>query len=154
MRWHFKYPKTELKFVFYVFLATIFSLGACKKNQTPATTNVPFVPVDITLYVSDPLNQPIQFITGWRYIDGGNNGIIVYRKSMQEFVAIERTSTALPSDPRARVLVQNDNFTCKDTVSKSTWQIVDGVVIQGPANLPLKLYSTSFDGNILRIRSN
>jgi hypothetical protein len=154
MRTDLKRAKTKGKVVIYIFLATVCFLAACRKKNTPVDSNVPFVPVDITLFVNEPLNFSIQTIGGWRYIDGGNNGIIVYRKSQQDFTAIERTSTQLPNDPKARVYVQNDNFTCKDTVSKSTWQIVDGAVMQGPATLPLKLYNTTFDGNALRIRSN
>ena len=86
------------------------------------------------------------------------NGIIIYRKttinSPADFVAIERTSTALPDDPNAKVKVQSDNFTLKDTISGSKWQIFDGNVISGPATQNLRLYNAVFDGmNTLTIRN-
>jgi hypothetical protein len=112
---------------------------------------VPSVPVNISMYPNDPLNFPLQGIGGWQYISGGINGIIIYRKSQQEFVAIERTSAHLPNNPAAKVFVQSDNFSCKDTVSGSKWQVFDGVLINGPAEWPLRLYATNFDGNLLRI---
>ena len=131
-------------------------LVSCKKKTQaqPAQNNpVPYVPIDITLYPNDPLNFTLQGIGGWKYISGGINGIIVYRKSQEEFVAIERTSSHLPDNAAAKVKVQNDNFTLRDTVSGSKWQIYDGTVTNGPATWALRLYGTTFDGNVLRIKN-
>lgn len=127
-----------------------------KKNkaaQNQANNPVPYVPVDITIYPNDPLNFKIQGIGGWQYFNGGLNGLVVYRKSTQEFVAIERTSSYYPDNAAAKVKVQSDNFTLRDTISNSKWQIVDGAVINGPAEWPLRLYSTNYDGNVLRIKN-
>lgn len=127
---------------------------SCKKktqNQNAANNPVPSVPVSINVYPNDPLNFKIQTIGGWIYYNGGINGIIIYRKSQQDFVVIERTSSYLPNNSGAKVKVQSDNFTLKDTVSGSTWQIVDGGIIKGPATWPLRLYGNSYDGNLLRI---
>lgn len=131
-------------------------LFSCKKKQQAQQINnhpVPSVPVDITLYPNDPLNFTLQGIGGWKYLFGGVNGIIVYRKSEQEFIALERSSAFYPSNPAALAIVQPDNFTCKDTVSGSKWQIIDGTIIQGPAEWPLRGYSTNYDGTVLRIRN-
>ena len=139
-------------------IITIFlvSFGCNKKNnasQNTAQHPVPYVAVDLTVYPNDPLNFSIQAIGGWKYINGGLNGIIVYRKSQQEFVALERTSAYLPDNAGAKVKVLSDNFTCRDTVSGSEWQIIDGTVTKGPAEWPLRLYGTNFDGNVLRIKN-
>jgi hypothetical protein len=128
---------------------------ACKKksqNQSLNNNPVPSVPVNVILYPSDPLYFKIQAIGGWIYFNNvGINGIIIYRKSNQEFVAIERTSSYLPNNSGALVKVQSDNFSCRDTVSNSKWQIIDGTIIQGPATWPLRLYGTTYDGNKLTI---
>lgn len=142
--------KNSLLVLIYVFLASVLS-QACKK-QAPPATNVPPALVDLTLYINEPTNFKIQTIGGWLYYSAGTNGLIIYRKSQQEVITLERTSTADPNNPKARAIVQNDNFTCKDTISGSTWQIVDGGVMSGPATLPLKQYPTSFDGNVIRIK--
>jgi hypothetical protein len=131
-------------------------LFSCKKKQPtqPAQNNpVPSVLVDITIYPNDPLNFVLQGIGGWKYISGGINGIIVYRKSQEEFVAVERTSSYFPNDPNAKVKVQADNFSCRDTISGSKWRIFDGTVTNGPATWPLRLYGTTYDGNVLRIKN-
>jgi hypothetical protein len=139
-------------------IITIFLVSfACnKKKNAPQNTAehpVPYVAVDLTVYPNDPLNFSIQAIGGWKYINGGLNGIIVYRKSQQEFVALERTSAYLPDNAGAKVKVLSDNFTCRDTVSGSEWQIIDGTVTKGPAEWPLRLYGTNYDGNVLRIKN-
>lgn len=102
----------------------------------------------MTIYPNDPSYFKIHAVGGWMYIPGGINGIIVYRKaqnSAADFVAIERTSSYLPSDVSAIAKVQSDNFSLKDTVSGSKWQIIDGAVMTGPATLPLRVYSTLYD---------
>jgi Rieske Fe-S protein len=51
--------------------------------------------------------------------------------------------------------VQSDGFTLKDTISGSKWQIIDGAVMSGPAQLPLRLYNTFYDNanGVLTIRN-
>jgi hypothetical protein len=142
--------KTVLKFCFGLVLLLFFQ---CKKDEPQVVKQhpVPSVPVNLTIYPNDPLNFNIQAIGGWMYFAGGVNGIVVYRKSEQEFIALERTSTKNPSDSKSRAVVLSDNFTLQDTVSASTWRILDGAVIQGPAEWPLRLYGTSYDGNLLKV---
>ncbi|MBX3164836.1 MAG: hypothetical protein KF900_10170 [Bacteroidetes bacterium] len=137
----------KILFLFFTFL--IFSCD--KKNQQANNNPVPSVPVNIVFYPNDPLYQKLQWVGGWVYIDGGINGIVVYRKSQEEFVAVERTSSYAPNNSAAKVQVMNDNFTLRDTISNSRWRIFDGTVTQGPAEWALRLYGTSYDGNMLRI---
>lgn len=138
-------------FFLFLFLALVF---ACKKKESVnvAQHPIPYVPVAITLYPNDPLYFKLQAIGGWMYIDGGINGVIVYRKSEQEFVSIERSSSKTPSDSKARTVVLSDNFTLHDTVNNAKWRIIDGAVIQN-AEWALRLYGSTYDGNVLRIRN-
>ena len=141
-----------------VLLAFLSIFSFCKKKNQNVQDNIPYQIVNITIYPNDPLYFKLQTAGGWVYINGGVNGIIVYRKtatnSPTDFVAIERTSTALPDDPYAKVKVQSDNFTLKDTISGSKWQIFDGGLISGSATQNLRLYNASFDGiNTLTIRN-
>lgn len=117
----------------------------CKKKRNTVQDNIPYQTVNFNVYPNDPLYTRLAVIGGWMYFDKGVNGIIIYRKTMQDFVAIERTSTHFPDDPNARVKVQSDNFTLKDTISNSKWQITDGSILSGPATLPLRLYTTFYD---------
>src|SRR5438105_597830 len=107
----------------------LLAIACKKKTQQTTTSNVPYTQVNITIYPNDPLYFKIQTPGGWIYLAGGTNGIILYRKTASDFVALERTSTYYPDNAAALAKVQSDNFTCKDTISGSKWQIVDGVVI-------------------------
>ena len=136
---------TKIKILTGIIVMLLFSF--CKKTTT-LQDNVPYQTVNITIYPNDPLYFKIQVVGGWVYLSGGVNGIIVYRQSQtgaNDFIAIERTSTHLPNDAGARVKVLSDSFTLKDTVSNSTWQINNGAVLTGPANLPLRQYSAIYD---------
>ena len=133
-----------------VLVIVAFACGK-KKTQNAVNNPVPFVAVNTSLYPNDPLNFKVQALGGWMYLAGGINGIVLYRKSEQEFVAIERTSSYLPDNAAAKVKVMPDNFTLQDSISGSCWRIFDGSVTQGPATWGLRLYGTSYDGNVLRI---
>lgn len=140
-----------MKKIIAIGLILVLAIACKKKTKNNADHPVPSIPVQITLYPNDPLNFKIQGIGGWMYVPGGLNGIVVYRKSDQEFIALERTSSQLPGNAKAAVQVLTDNFTLRDTISLSEWRIFDGTVTKGPAQWGLRLYGTSFDGNALRI---
>jgi hypothetical protein len=148
-----------------IFLVSLLSLNSCKKKNQVVDDNIPYQTVNITIYPNNPLyntasgHAGLSQIGGWAYIDGGVNGIIVYRltqNSTQDFVAIERTSSHLPDNAGAVVKVQSDNFTLKDTVSGSKWQITDGAILSGPTTKNLRLYNTYYDSSTdkLSIRNN
>lgn len=147
-------PYYTVKKTLFIFLwMVIFS--SCKKKTQQNVTNhpVPSVPINIVMYPNDPIYFKVQSISGWMYINGGINGIILYRKSQEEFVAIERTSSYFPNDAAAKVFVQSDNITLRDSISDSRWFIFDGTVTKAPAQWALRLYGTSYDGNTLRIQN-
>ena len=146
----------KINLIIYAFILVIFSF--CKKKTTAVVDNIPYQAVNINIYPNDPLNFKIQAVGGWIYVAGGVNGIVVYRQTMtgsSDFIAIERTSTYLPNDAGAKVKVLSDNFTLKDTVSGSKWQINNGAVMTGPASLALKQYQAIYDNGtgVLNIRN-
>lgn len=125
-----------------------------KKTETPPQYPIPNVPVSVNIYPNDPTNFKIQAVGGWMYYPGaGINGLIIYRKTLEQFVVLERTSPENPNNPGSAVKVQSDNFTCKDTIKNGLWQIVDGAVMNSSAAWALKQYATSYDGNLLMIRN-
>lgn len=130
----------------------IFSISCRKKTQVPPQYPVPNVPVSVLIYPNDATNFKIQAVGGWMYVSGaGHQGLIIYRKTLDEFVAIERSSPENPNNAASAVKVQSDNFTLRDTIKNATWQIVDGAVMNNSSKWPLRLYATSYDGNSLRV---
>lgn len=131
-------------------------LFACnkKKNQNIAQYPIPNVSVNVTLFPNDPTNFKIQAVGGWMYYPGaGYQGLVIYRKTPQDFVVLDRASPENPNDPASAVKVRSDNFTLKDTVKNAMWQIVDGAAMNSSSAWALKLYNYSYDGNALQIRN-
>ena len=128
------------------FMSLLFS--TCKKDEN---NTVPIVPVDTYIYLSNPSFIDLNAVGGWVYITGGARGILVYRKSISEFMAYDRNCTYNSSDACAVVSVDASNIIAVDKCCNSQFSMVDGSVIQNPAVLPLKTYYTSFDGTVLHI---
>lgn len=123
----------------------------CKKESN---VNVPLAVVDININVNLPAYNNLAVIGGWLYINGGSEGLIVYRKGPDEFIALDRHCTYRPED-LCRVYVDDSEVIARDTVSTdhcgSAFLLMDGSVVQGPAALGLKQYHTTFNGTWLHI---
>lgn len=127
-------------------LITCLVFPSCRKDQS----RIPFVPVDFTINLNEPQWFNLTSITGWEYVTGGSRGIVIYRHTLDEFVAYDRHSTYNVGEG-CRVSVEDDNITLADECSESEWLIIDGSVLQGPATVPLQAYNTTFNDPFLRI---
>jgi Rieske Fe-S protein len=143
-----KIPSITIPFLSSVFLVLIMSLAGCKKENN---NGVPITAVDIYLYTNNPSFVNLNGVGGWVYVTGGVRGILIYRKSLTEFMTYDRNCTYQPSQPCATVVIDATNILAKDTCCNSKFSIYDGSVTQGPAVLPLKAYNNTFDGNVLHI---
>ena len=128
-------------------IALFVILSGCRDRNT---NRVPDVPVNIAINIYQPDFFNLTVPSGWVYITGGSRGIIVYRKSTTEFIALERQSPFQPEDNCA-VIVNEDNVIVSDPCSDSQWLITDGTIIQGPTAFALETYRTSFSDPILYI---
>jgi len=113
---------------------------------------VPSVPVNVTINVLSPEFFDLSVPGGWVYITGGSRGIIVYRKTQDEFIAIERHSSYQPEDNCA-VVVMDDGVILDDPCSDSQWLIMDATIVNGPASMPLRTYETSYQEPYLYINN-
>jgi hypothetical protein len=134
----------------FSFLLLVFLFFSCKKNNSNPVPNVPF---DLSIDISLPSYNSLNGVGGWCYVNGGSRGIIVYRKTIEEFVAFDRQS---PEDPNGTcpspLFPDVNNFLqLKDTCNNATFSLYDGSPISNSSNA-LRQYATSFDGaNNLRI---
>ncbi len=139
-----KYSVFLLLFSFGMILSGI---PACKKE----TQAVPNVSVNISLYAADPTFVPLNAVNGWLYVNGGNRGILVFRKSLSEFIAFDRTCTNNPANVNEFVKVDASNINAACSNCGSTYSMFDGTKGTGPAPYPLKIYQNTFDGTVLHI---
>jgi len=138
---------TKLTFFFVIICSALFS-DSCRKKEDL----VPNVYVNFTIFLSDPEFSTLQTIGNSVYITGGVAGIIIYRLSDNNFVALDRCCTYKPSN-RCSVLPDSTNsFFLKCPCCGSKFSTLDGGVQSGSAERPLVQYSTSYDGvNSVRI---
>lgn len=131
-----------------VFLFTILFFPDCKKEHQ----YVPNVYVNLTIYVNDPQNIVLSTVGGWKYYDGGNRGVVVYRKGINEFVAFDRTCPYKPDESASKVDVDTtNNIILKDYSCSSQFLLSDGSTISGQAVIPLRAFKCIFDGTVLRV---
>ena len=139
----------KINVVFGVFITVCMCMNftACKKDS--GTPDCGYV--NYALYTTEPSFVNLNAIGGWTYIGGGCKGIIVYRKTQDEFMAYERACTYDPDNNCPGVTVDGSNINMTDTCCGSQFQIFDGNVTKGPASRVLQQYRTSFDGSVLQI---
>lgn len=130
------------------FILLLFFSASCKKE---AHSDIPNTSVDVYIYINNPSYISISTVGGWTYVGGGVRGIIVYRKTANEFMTFERNCTYQSTDACATVTVDNNAITATDSCCNSQFLLTDGSVIKAPAALPLKQYRNTFDGNVLHI---
>lgn len=106
--------------------------------------------IDITLFLSNQENLPLQFDRGYVYVDGGIKGVIVYRENASDYRAFDRVCTYHVGDSCALVSVDSSSFFMRDPCCGSQFDFSGGVT-QGPANRPMVRYTTYLQGNTLRI---
>lgn len=139
-----------MKVRFILFLVLSLVLFACKKNKQHPVPSIPFdMSIDITL----PSYSTLNGVGGYAYVAGGSRGIIVYRRSIDEFMAFDRHS---PMDPEGTcqhpLYPDTSNFLqLNDSCSGAKFSLYDGSPISG-SDFGLRQYQTIYDGsNILRI---
>jgi hypothetical protein len=136
----------KLKYILVLPLMVLFF--TCKKEHQ----YVPNVYVNLVIYVNDPQNSVLQNIDGWKYFDGGNRGVVVYRKSQSEFVAYERTCPYKPEESNSIVTVDtSNNIILKDESCTAQFLLSNGDPISGPAVISLRKFVCIWDGTVLRV---
>jgi nitrite reductase/ring-hydroxylating ferredoxin subunit len=136
-------------FLMLVFSPFLFLNNSCHKDKNE--DQVPYAVVDFYINVNSTQYLELHSVNGWVNVTGGVRGIIIYRKSVDEFMAYERNCTYQPSNSCARVSVDNSNVMAVDSCCGSKFLLVDGSVVQSPAIIPLKQYRTTFDGATLHV---
>jgi hypothetical protein len=133
-----------------IFLVTLLFFVSChKNNQNP----VPNIPVDITIDLGLPSYYSLQGVSGYAYVNAGSKGIIVYRKSLDEFVAFDRHSPADAEGTCPLPLYPNPNnfLELVDSCNAATFSLYDGAPISN-SDFGLRQYATQYNGaNSLRI---
>lgn len=128
------------------------SSSSCRQRLHP----VPDIPFNFNIDINLPTYAALQSIGNHVYVDNiGVKGVVVYRRSMDEFVAFDRMSTAAGGDTCQPLFVDPDNLLILlDPCTPSTFSLFDGSLITGPAEWGLRAYRVMFNGmNIINIQN-
>lgn len=132
-----------MKLQFILFLSILLFTAACKKNKN---NPVPSVYVDTTININLPSYNGLTGVGGWAYLAGGSKGIVVYRQSIDHFVAFDRHSPADNGNCADPLLTDEENFLqLNDQCSGATFSLYDGSPISG-SDYGLRSYLTYYDG--------
>jgi hypothetical protein len=135
-----------------ILVFVVLSSSSCRQRLHP----VPDIPFNINIDINLPTYSGLQSIGGSTYIDNiGVKGVVVYRRSMDEFVAFDRMSTAAGGDTCTGLFVDPDNLLILlDPCTPSKFSLFDGSLITGPAEWGLRSYRVVFNGvNVLNIQN-
>lgn len=130
-----------------VVLIFVLLVSRCKKDED----QIPNAYVNFYIDVTSTQYIGLNNVGGYVYLTGGVRGIIVYRRSVDEFIAYERNCPYQPSNTCALVEVDNSAVMAVDSCCGSQFLLLDGSIIQGPATIMLKQYQTAFDGTTLHV---
>lgn len=132
-----------MKLQFILFLSILLCITACKKRKNHP---VPSVYVDTTININLPSYNGLTGVGGWAYVAGGSKGIVVYRQSIDQFVAFDRHSPAEEGTCVDPLLTDEENFLqLNDQCSGATFSLYDGSPISG-SEYGLRAYLTFYDG--------
>ena len=122
---------------------------ACKKEEQ--RPEIPYVYVNFSLDPNSTQYINLNAVLGWETVYGGYNGILIFRSSINEFMAFERACPYDPLVPGAQIRVEASSITCFCPICGSKYILTDGSPYEGPSHWPLKPYNTIYQANILYI---
>lgn len=137
-----------MKLIIFLVLSLMGILG-CRKNTTHP---IPSTPFSISINLNLPSYNALNGVGGYCYVQGGIQGIVVYRRSVDEFYAFERKSPAGNAQCTFPLKINSNNFLqLDDTCTTAKFSLYDGSAISG-SDVGLRQYSTQWNGsNILEI---
>ena len=139
----------RFKYFLLSLISVIIISGSCKKDEQQP--EIPYVYVNFSLNPNSTLYIHLNAVNGWETVSGGYKGILIFRKSVNEFAAFERACPNDPLENGAQVRVDDSGITCFCPVCGSKFIMVDGTPYEGPSHYPLKQYSAMYDGSMLYI---
>lgn len=133
------------KFIPLFFLFFLFPLFTCSENDS----YIPEIYVNFNVNLNDPEFFALNASGNYVIVNGGLRGIVIYRKSFDEFLALDLTCTFDPKEDCATLKPNTvKNFIFEDLCCGSQFSmLLDGFPVAGPAKLPMKQYNVSFNAS-------
>ena len=131
-------------------IAVLFLLMACEPDLSDDP--IPYTPfTEIIINLSFPEYTSLRTDGGYKEINGGVRGIIIYRVNATSYNAFERNCSFHPNEACATVNVHTSGLYMTDPCCSSTFNFSDGNPSGGVAWRPLRRYRTQLTGTTLSI---
>lgn len=131
--------------VLIVIVLLIFIIPGCGRENQP---KIPYVYVNLLLY---PNSLDFIPVGGYKYVNAGYRGIVIYRFQKDDFMVYERCCPYDPEKTGARIVVDPSGSTCVDSVCGSHYILYDGSPFKGPSPYLLMQYRYTYDGEVLQV---
>lgn len=133
----------------FLFLSIFLFSFSCKDNlQNP----IPNVPINRSFNIGSPENAALNAVGGYIIVpEEGYGGLILVRATYEDMYAFDMQCTHDPYDIAGRTVENGVFLTCN--ICQSEFITISGQVSKGPASIPLKPYSTSFNGQIVYVNN-
>lgn len=131
--------------ILIVIILLLAIVPGCNKDNQPL---IPYVYVNLQLYPNSLDYIPVG---GYKYINAGYRGIVIYRLLPEQFGVYERCCPYDPEKTGARVSVDAAGSTCVDSICMSKFILYDGSPYGGPSPYSLMQYKYTYDGETLQI---
>lgn len=133
-----------------IFICGLLILSSCKPDMSDDP--IPFQPFSsILINLNLPEYNDLRTVGGYKYINGGVRGIILYHASATTYIAYERNCSYQPNSACATVDVHISTLYMNDPCCGSSFNFSTGAPSGGVAWRPLRQYETLVTGNELTI---
>ncbi|WP_375435724.1 hypothetical protein [uncultured Hymenobacter sp.] len=123
---------------------------SCGSDTSNVEPQIPLASFSESLNITNQQYTALRTDKGAIYFTGGVRGLIIVRQNASTYLAFERNCPYRVNDTCARVSIDASRLFLKDACCGSQFDL-QGRVQGGPANRPLRQYSTSLSGNLLNI---
>lgn len=130
--------------LFFSIIGFSFLLSNCNINRIHPVPNAPF---DIMVNLNLPIYNSLLGVGGYATVDNaGYNGLIIYRRSLSEFIAFDLQSPAEDANCQQPLAVDSVNFlVLRDPCNGAEFSLFDGSPISG-SKFGLRMYMVQYDG--------
>lgn len=136
----------------FLFLFAWLLLGSCKSGAPEPA--IPYIFVYEEINLNDINYQSLKQPNGYAYLQqAGVRGILLISDGNNNYKAFDRACPYHPQDECAQVNMHSSGFYMEDSCCDSTFGTDYGNPIGGPAQRPLRQYSTFLNDNYLIISS-
>lgn len=133
-----------------VMLWLALAILSCKKSDP--YTDIPNVAVDVYIPLALPEYAPLNSVGNHVMVAGGYKGLIIFRKSIDEFAAYERACTFDPQASSSIIVADSSLVIGIDHTCGSRFNFFDGSVLNTPATRPMKQYACDYDPLTMSLR--